>query len=183
MGGLVHDGASPWPPVLETNLNADPEAARIVFASGIPLTVVPIDVTTQVFLGPEHRAEVRSWDTPLAVALVGLMEQMREGFVDFSDLMGLPPDIFKGRTFMHDPLAIAAAVGSPFVTTRRFRLRLEVRERVLRTIPADSSGTEAAVCVAVDAPAFVDWWLDTVRRVGGEAERRSGGQQLGKEHA
>src|SRR3712207_156570 len=106
MGGMVDVSKSDWPPMLETNLNADPGAARIVFASGVPLTIVPIEVTTRVFLSPAQREEMRAWGQPLSDTLLTLMEQMREGFSDFPQSLGLSADIFQGRTYMHDPLAI-----------------------------------------------------------------------------
>lgn len=163
MGGMVNATATEWPPVLETNLNADPEAAAVVFDSGVPLTVVPFEVTTQVFLSPEQRAEMRTWRHPLADALVTLMEQMQESFASFSGEMGLKTDIFQGRTYMHDPLAVYAAMATGLVTLRRAHLRLEVRDRVLRTLEEPDSRPNARVCVAVDGAAFVRFWLDRVK--------------------
>lgn len=95
MGGMVDAQRVPWPPVLETNLNADPVAARVVLDSGLPLTLVPFEVTTQVYLTPEHRAAMRGWGSPLSSALVDLMEQMLRGFTDFSERMALPANILR----------------------------------------------------------------------------------------
>lgn len=160
MGGMVDADRTPWPPVLETNLNADPEAARIVFDSGLPLTMIPFEVTTRVFLTPEQRATMCAWDHPLTNALVASMEQMLVRFGDFSRRMNLPGDIFEGqRTYMHDPLAVYVSVGAQFVTIQRRHVQLEVRDQVLRTIPRDDGQTNVWVCADVDAPAFVDFYL------------------------
>ena len=167
MGGMVEAEGVPWPPVLETNLNADPGAAEIVFGSGVPLTIVPFEVTTRVFLTPAHRALMRSWRTPLVTALVVLMEQMLDGFADFSATMSLPADIFQGDpSYMHDPVAVYAAMAARHVLLRRRHVALEVRDRVLRTTAYPDRQLNMRVCEAVDAPAFVAFWLERVASAG-----------------
>ncbi len=52
MGGSLSGGNIT--PAAEFNLYVDPEAARIVFDSGIPLTMVGLDVTEKVLLREEH---------------------------------------------------------------------------------------------------------------------------------
>ena len=175
MGGMVEADGVPWPPVLETNLNADPRAAEIVFGSGVPLTIVPFEVTTRVFLTPAQRALMRSWGAPLASALVALMEQMLHGFADFSATMSLPTDIFKGDpSYMHDPVAVYAAMATQHVRLRRRHVTLEVLDRVLRTTAYPNRRPNMQVCEAVDAPAFVAFWLERVASLaanGGERQR------------
>ena len=162
MGGTVYAERFPWPPMLETNLNADPGAAALVFASGIPLTIVPMEVTTQVFLTPAQRDAMRAWRRPLSDTLVTLMEQMLEGMVTLSQEAGLDTDFYAGRTFMHDPLAIYTAMSHRLVTLRRMHVRCEVIDRVVRTMPYADQPPNTWVCVDVDAPAFVDYWVEQI---------------------
>jgi inosine-uridine nucleoside N-ribohydrolase len=54
MGGAVAGGNVT--PVAEANIANDPEAARMVFTSGVPLTMVGLDVTHQTHL-PEEDLE------------------------------------------------------------------------------------------------------------------------------
>lgn len=160
MGGMIDAERTPWPPVLETNLNADPQAARIVFGAGLPLTIVPFEVTTQVFLTPQHRAAMRAWNHPLTNVLVASMEQMLTQFDDFSRRMDLPGDIFAGqRTYLHDPLAVYVSLDTQGVTIQRRQVQLEVREHVLRTIPRDEGYPTVSVCAAVDAPRFIEVFM------------------------
>ncbi len=166
MGGMVDLTRTPWPPVLETNLNADPGAAAIVFAAGLPLTIVPFEVTTRVFLSPAQRASMRAWQRPLAGALVTLMEEMLARFADFSRDMNLPSDIFQGdRTYMHDPLAVYASVASTLIAVRDAHIQLEVHDRVLRTIAYPDRAPNMRLCVDVDAPRVVAQWLNQVERL------------------
>ena len=163
MGGMIDTSKTDWPPVLETNLNADPGAAEIVFAAGLPLTLVPVEVTTQVFLTPEQRAALRSWKHPLAGTLVTLMEEMLARFAHFAEEQSLPNDLFAGRTFMHDPLAVYTAIATRLVTVRRTCVQLEVHDRVLRTIAYPDRRANVWVCVDVDAPGLVGYWLDSIK--------------------
>ena len=160
MGGTVYADLFPWPPMLETNFNCDPEATRLVFASGLPLTLVPMEVTTQVYLSAEQRACMTSWQAPLSDALVKMMEGMLVGMNSLSAEVGLSEDFYQGRTFMHDPLAVATAFGSPLLTAEHLHVRYEIIDQVVRTMPYPELESNMRVATAVDAPAFVQFWLD-----------------------
>lgn len=162
MGGTVYAEKFPFPPMLETNLNADPEAARLVFASGIPLTIVPMEITTQVFLTPADRAEILSWGTPLTKTLVALMEEMFVGMESLSAEAGLGEDFYQGRTFMHDPLAVYNTITRQHVTVRRMHVSLEVIDSVLRTMPYFDRAPNCWVCVDVDAANFIGSWKNRI---------------------
>ena len=55
-GGLAHGN---WTPAAEFNILADPEAADVVFRSGLPITMAGLDVTEQALLYPEDFARIR----------------------------------------------------------------------------------------------------------------------------
>ena len=62
------------------NLRLFSLAVPIVFAAGLPLTMVPVEVTTQVFLTPEQRAALRSWKHPLVGTLVALKSSLDDRY-------------------------------------------------------------------------------------------------------
>ena len=163
MGGLLDTSRFDWHPMLETNLNCDPLATQLVFGSGIPLTVVPIEVTTQAYLTGEQRAAMRGWHNPLADTLVTLMEQMLEGMATLSDEVGMADDIYAGRTYLHDPLAVYASMAVELVTTRRQHVAIEFIDDVVRTIAYADRAPNVWVCEQVDAPAFVHFWLGRIQ--------------------
>lgn len=163
MGGVVEPDHFPWPPMFETNLNCDPLASRLVFEAAWPITLVPIEVTTQVYLTAEHRATLRAWDKPLTTTLVQLMENMQESFADFSREVGVTGDFYQGRTYMHDPLAVYASMACQHITVRRMPVQLEVIDNVLRTMSRPDRAPTIQVCVDVDAEAFVEMWIARVR--------------------
>lgn len=51
MGGGIATGN--WTPAAEFNILVDPEAARIVFTSGVPITMAGLDVTEKALILPE----------------------------------------------------------------------------------------------------------------------------------
>jgi purine nucleosidase len=159
MGGMVAQPHNNWHPMLETNLNCDPLATQIVFGAGVPLTVVPIEVTTQVYLTADQRADMRTWGSPLADTLVTLMEQMLEGMATLSSEVGMTEDIYQGRTYLHDPLAVYTCMAVGLVQTRRCHIDIEIIEQVVRTMRHDDRTPNVRVCEQVDAPAFIHYWL------------------------
>jgi inosine-uridine nucleoside N-ribohydrolase len=66
MGGAVAVGYSGKPPAEpEWNIKSDVPAAKAVFASGVPLTVVPLDATATVALNRPQRDRLFAAQTPL----------------------------------------------------------------------------------------------------------------------
>lgn len=97
MGGAM--GLGNWQPSVEFNTFVDPEAAKIVLNFGLPLVMVPLNVTHQAQITKPEIDEIAQLDNPVAQAFVGLLnfferyhEDPKWGFV------GAP---------LHDPCTIA----------------------------------------------------------------------------
>lgn len=73
MGGAVHDRGNIGPRS-EFNMAADPEAADIVLAAGLPLVLIPLDATRQVRATPEDCAALLAAGTPQAEYSARLIE-------------------------------------------------------------------------------------------------------------
>ncbi|MRX44802.1 nucleoside hydrolase [Agromyces kandeliae] len=101
MGGAL-DAPGNVSLVAEANLRNDPAAAAEVLAAPWPVTLVPLDVTTQHTFGEAHRAELLA--APGQVPrLLGAMLDTYFGF--YTARYG------ERRCALHDPLAAAAVVG------------------------------------------------------------------------
>lgn len=75
MGGSVRVGYNGKPPAeAEWNIKSDVQAARVVFRSGIPLLVVPLDATTEVKLEGAQREAVFRLGRPLNDQLRALFQ-------------------------------------------------------------------------------------------------------------
>ena len=82
-----------YTPAAEFNIHADPQAAAIVFASGVPITMVPLDLTHQVLSTPERIERVRTAATKSCAAAALLMTP--------------PLDSRRTTVALHDPCVIA----------------------------------------------------------------------------
>ena len=78
-------------PAAEFNILADPHAASIVFDSGLPITMIPLDVTHQVRSTAERIARIRALGSPVAAVIADLLE----------------PSPGRGPSALHDPCVIA----------------------------------------------------------------------------
>ena len=92
MGGATR-GQGNVTAVAEFNIHADPHAAALVFDSGLPITMVPLDVTEAVRSTPERIAPIRALGTRCGAAASELLGPRRA--------LGEPP------MAMHDPCVIA----------------------------------------------------------------------------
>jgi inosine-uridine nucleoside N-ribohydrolase len=73
MGGAIHRGYEPGSkPAPEWNIRSNVAAARIVFASGVPLLVAPLDSTMGFTVTPEMRVRIFARGTGLTDALAAL---------------------------------------------------------------------------------------------------------------
>ena len=64
MGGAILEHGN-MTPQAEFNIYVDPHAAHIVFHSGIPITLIPLDVTHKCLLKQEHVDRLMQIDSPI----------------------------------------------------------------------------------------------------------------------
>ncbi|MGG1658132.1 nucleoside hydrolase [Brevibacillus sp. NRS-1366] len=127
--------------VAEANIYADPEAAAFVLAAGLPVVLVPIDVTHPLTMTESK------WETLLSVAREnGMASRAKEGdgLQDVTDLR------------LHAWGAMVAALHPARMHTQQMKLTIECasvlsRGAVLADLRAKPSvGTETEVCVNMD---------------------------------
>jgi inosine-uridine nucleoside N-ribohydrolase len=120
MGGSM--GLGNTTPAAEFNIYVDPEAAREVFESGLPITMSGLDVTHQAGAGPEERERLRR-----AGRVGGVV-------ADFLDFFAAAYE----RTFgfdsppLHDPVAVAAVLEPDLLQTRPMRVDVECESDLTR---------------------------------------------------
>ena len=137
MGGAVDvEGNVPDTPSAEWNLYVDPEAARIVVASGVPILLVPLDATNDVPFGRDVVLRLGLLETP-----TGRAEYQR-----------LSAQTWFDGAFMWDELTAVAAMRPDTVTIEQRRLAVDADGATL----ARDDGSVVDVAVAADAAAFDD---------------------------
>ncbi|PSR34557.1 MAG: nucleoside hydrolase [Sulfobacillus benefaciens] len=152
MGGAAFVGGNVTP-VAEANIWGDPDAAWVVFHSGVPITMVGLDVTMQVNISD---AQVQKMDPDRPYAPV--MKQA----LDFY-LSAYNPGAISGarQAPLHDPLAVAVAEDPTLCTTSDLSIDIEREGTITRGMTVvDQRGwldltPNAAVCRSVDAPRFL----------------------------
>ena len=163
MGGAV-EAPGNVTAAAEFNFHVDPEAADRVLTSDMRITLVGLDVTRQVRLRwPVVRDALRGNQSPLARAIRHLTR---------------PLESTGGGLLLHDPLAMALAVDTTLVHTRRLPVRVETKGIHTRGMsiadrrptrgkqPADGDAAED------DAPLVdVAFEVDAARVLGLVAER------------
>ena len=97
MGGSIVGGNAT--PEAEANIHNDPEAAKLVFASGIPITMVGLGATRQARLTREDLPRLRS-GSPVGE----LVAELADFYLGFSERLGFP------GASLHDPLAVGIAI-------------------------------------------------------------------------
>jgi inosine-uridine nucleoside N-ribohydrolase len=171
MGGSLTVGNST--PAAEFNIWCDPEAAHVVFTSGIPIKMVGLNVTRQVGATPERRRQIRSIGNRTSTIVADLLDFYSE---QLSKLFGL-----EGGS-MHDPLAVAALVDKDVLTFEPMHVAIELRGEHTygmtlcdyRHLRVDNLAPEAAgvnrgkepnaeVAVAVNADRFWEMFLDALQ--------------------
>ena len=120
MGGSMSLGNTT--PAAEFNVFVDPEAAQIVFGSGLPITMVGLDITHQAGAGPERRERLRTAGRVGEVAA-----ELLEFFAGtYKSVFGFdaPP--------VHDAVAVSAVVEPEILKTRLIRVDVECESELTR---------------------------------------------------
>jgi pyrimidine-specific ribonucleoside hydrolase len=153
MGGAVDvpgSGVSEENTTAEWNIYADPHAARLVFDSGAPITLVPLDATNEAPVTPEFVEQLATGTTP------------ETAFIHEA-LGGSAESIENGTYFFWDPLAAAVLTNSELVTfeMRNVTVIDEPGPDYGRTQP-DESGREIRVATQPDVEAFKELFFNTI---------------------
>jgi pyrimidine-specific ribonucleoside hydrolase len=139
-------------PTAEFNIWFDPDAASRVFAGGVPVTMVGLDVTHSAVTTPADWDPLRGGGR-MARAALGMMDFYTARHLEWSG---------NDRTPQHDSLAVAAAIRPDIVTTRRLHVDVECAGALTRGMTVvdleELSGEKAETDVAleVDAAGFRD---------------------------
>lgn len=121
MGGAI--GLGNHTPSAEFNIYVDPEAADKVLASGIPITLVPLEVTHQARATDEVLERIAALGTPVAQAAVALMRFFADTYRSEFGLDSPP---------VHDPCAVAAVIDPAIVETRAMHVEVDTASSVSR---------------------------------------------------
>ncbi|MCS7057276.1 MAG: nucleoside hydrolase [Meiothermus sp.] len=117
MGGSVDLGN--WTPSAEFNILADPHAARIVFESGVPLTMMGLNLTHQAIAHPHWVARFQGLGNRAGAFAADLLAFFREHHQKRYGWDGAP---------IHDACTVAYLVRPGLFQTKRLHVAVETNE-------------------------------------------------------
>jgi purine nucleosidase len=133
----------------EFNAYVDPHAAHVVFTSGVPLTIFPLDVTHKALMLPSHIDALEEFGTDVTTAAVGMLRFYERYDVDKYDIPGAP---------LHDPCVIAYLVDPSLFKGHAAHVAVDtVTEATIgNTYEIKDAAPNATVMTDVDAERFFD---------------------------
>ncbi len=158
--GLTPYGIGNATPVSEFNFYTDPEAAKIVFESGIPITAVGLDVTTdpQAIITKEIHEEMTKSSSEIHQFAAKIMKNLVERF---------------GYMQLHDPMAIAMAIDPSFFKTSKYYVTIATNDDDTRGqaivekrewLPEEfKKKPNANIANWVDGPRFLKFFLERIK--------------------
>jgi inosine-uridine nucleoside N-ribohydrolase len=144
--------------VAECNMYFDPAAADIVFRSGVPLTMIGLDVTNPATGTVLGEADVRTIDRDRSAASA-LLADICATYLD------APMFDWGHGCVLYDPLAVLAAADPELGRYETLSLRVETRGEFTsgQTVPVAQGGSPVRVMVDVDGDAAVQQMLRLLR--------------------
>ena len=154
-GGLAHGN---WTPAAEFNILADPEAADVVFRSGLPITMAGLDVTEQALLYPEDFARIRAVGNPVAETVAGWLDF----FFAFHRTKG-----YAGAP-VHDAVAVCALLRPDLLRFEDWHVTVETQGAFCRgaTVGDRRTAPNARVITGIDREGFAELLTEAVRTYG-----------------
>ena len=164
MGGSIGDGNVTV--AAEFNIYADPEAAAIVFESGLPITMMGLDVTHQAVLYPAAAARLRGLGTRSGSAAAELVEYAIDQVGRWYDAP---------RMAVHDAVAIAHLAFGDLVAVAPYHVAVDIgggpaRGRTVcdglpRRVERQGHAMNAEVGIAIDRGRFEDLLVEAYGRL------------------
>lgn len=155
MGGAVTVPGNVRPHA-EANIFSDLDAAKFVMESGVPITVVGLDVTMQTLL-PKH--DIKAW--------YETGNEVSNFFADISSHYVAAYESFKpgiGGCGLHDPLAVGVIIDPTFVKTKEMAIDVTVNGDLIgMTKQTDEGKPTIKVCLEVDKERFLQHFLKTLQ--------------------
>ncbi len=135
----------------ECNMYVDPHAAAVVFESGVPITLVPLDATNPNPVTPEFVARLRAdRGTPAAEFAYSLVSRFTR----------LAP---KNRFFLWDPMTVCVALDNSLGSFEQRSLRIVEQEGPQSGRTLDHpDGRNVRVCKRIDRERFEQTVLESL---------------------
>ncbi len=160
MGGGVFE--SNVTPAAEFNIYVDPEAAKIVFESGVPITMVGLDATNKALFTFEDIEALGRLGGKVSTVAAQLLTFYAKQLERVFGVTGAQ---------LHDPLAVAAVIDPTILSTKPLHVDIETKGEFTRgaTVADLYSVTvrepNAEVAFGLNLPKFKGLIFDAIKRL------------------
>jgi len=161
MGGAIRHGGNATP-LAEFNTYVDPHAAHIVYHSGLPITLVPLDVTYRCILTSAEVHRLLRVNSPITRFIADATRFYMEFHDHYQQIAGC---------IINDPLAVALAFAPHLVDTENHYVDVDISGGVsLGKTFADFYGMERQppnmrVALGVRARDFLELFLERMEEL------------------
>lgn len=155
MGGGFYMGN--WTAAAEFNILADPEAAKIVYDSGIPIIMAGLDVTHKAYVTRDENEVLRQNGNRCSVLAAELIDYFSRYHYEVEKLPGCT---------LHDPVAVAYLIAPEIFTGKLCHVEIDVDgvytlgKTVVDWFDHQHKEKNVLVLHDVDRPAFVQLLVD-----------------------
>ena len=115
MGGAIQEGGN-ITPLAEFNIYVDPHAAHIVFHSGIPITLIPLDVTHKCLIKQEHVDRLLKINSPVTRFIKDAIDVYLKASLELG---------YEGCA-LHDPLTLATVIAPELLTLKEYYVDVDI---------------------------------------------------------
>lgn len=161
MGGAIrHEGNTT--PLAEFNTYVDPHAAHIVYHAGIPITLVPLDVTYDCILTQSDINRLQEMNSPLAKFIVDATRFYVEFHDEYQKIDGC---------VINDPLALALVFAPQLVDTQSLYVDVDISGGVSmgKTFAdfynMENKPSNMNVALQVNARNFIELFLERTQKL------------------
>ena len=162
MGGGFFEGGNTTP-VAEFNIYVDPHAADVVFTSGVPIVLMPLDVTHKALTTPDRLARFAALGTAAGDAVAGMLDFYERWDVSKYDIPGGP---------LHDPTVIAYLLQPDLFAGKEVHVAIETDSPLTEGMTVvdwwgvTGKDPNALVMNEIDSDAFFDLLVERIGRLG-----------------
>lgn len=115
MGGAMFGN---WTPAAEFNIYVDAEAAKIVFESGVPITMAGLELTHQAITTERILQEMKAIGNPVSDFVTELIQFFEGTYKEVFGFEGAP---------IHDACAVAYCIDENVFTRKKYRVDIETK--------------------------------------------------------
>ena len=151
MGGNI--GRGNHSPLAEYNIAGDPEAAQVVFHSGLPIKVAPLEIGNKAHLTQDQMSKVKECGE-VGNMLYSLFSHIHEPDGD-------------PRIKIYDPTAVGILLHPEMFTLKKANVEIELRGQFTYGASVinfmDQEHANAEIATDVDLEQFSKWFIDSIK--------------------